>query len=148
MNRGESGIFLWFYSTSLVVEFENIGLLNMGGISMRVEGTVFSATRRRFKGARRSATRTLSLGLAGALVMTMVALFVPSAASVSGASGKLKIGVDLTYNNTDFWSAYISYEQSFAKKDKVQLLGPLLSAASASLQNQQIEELVNEGAKA
>jgi ABC-type sugar transport system substrate-binding protein len=120
----------------------------MGGISMRVEGTVFSATRRRIKGAQRSATRTLSLGLAGALVMSMVALFVPSAASVSGASGELKIGVDLTYNNTDFWSAYISYEQSFAKKDKVKLLGPLLSAASASLQNQQIEELVNEGAKA
>jgi len=29
----------------------------------------------------------------------------------------------------------------------VKLIGPLLSAASASLQNQQIEELVNEGAR-
>jgi simple sugar transport system substrate-binding protein/ribose transport system substrate-binding protein len=79
----------------------------------------------------------------------MVALVVPSMTAVSGAAnGQIKIGVDLTYNNTDFWSAYISYEQTFAKKDHVKLLGPLLSAASASLQNQQIEELVNEGAKA
>jgi simple sugar transport system substrate-binding protein/ribose transport system substrate-binding protein len=79
----------------------------------------------------------------------MIALIVPSTAALSGAAtGQVKIGVDLTYNNTDFWSAYITYEQSYAKKMHIKLLGPLLSAASASLQNQQIEELVNEGAKA
>ncbi len=62
--------------------------------------------------------------------------------------GQVTIGVDLTYNNTAFWSAYINYEQQYAKQMHIKLLGPLLAAANASLQNQQIENLVNEGAKA
>jgi simple sugar transport system substrate-binding protein/ribose transport system substrate-binding protein len=66
----------------------------------------------------------------------------------SSAAGPIKIGVDLTYNNTAFWSAYINYEQQDAKQMKIKLLGPLLAAADASLQNQQIENLVNEGAQA
>ncbi|MCW2930743.1 MAG: hypothetical protein JWM19_1705, partial [Actinomycetia bacterium] len=57
-------------------------------------------------------------------------------------------GVDLTYNNTAFWAAYINYEQQYAQQMHIKLLGPLLASASASLQNQQIEDLVNEGAKA
>ncbi len=75
-------------------------------------------------------------------------------ASSSGGSGAatssapVKVGVDLTYNNTAFWSAYINYQSQYAKQLHIKLLGPLLSAASASLQNQQVEELVNEGAKA
>jgi ABC-type sugar transport system substrate-binding protein len=68
--------------------------------------------------------------------------------SNSSGSGPVKIGVDLTYNNTAFWSAYINYETQYAKQLNIQLVGPLLSAASASLQNQQIVELVNQGAKA
>jgi simple sugar transport system substrate-binding protein/ribose transport system substrate-binding protein len=68
--------------------------------------------------------------------------------SASSASGQVKIGVDLTYNNTAFWAAYINYEQQYAQQMHVSLLGPLLANASASLQNQQIEQLVNEGAKA
>src|SRR5579862_1015458 len=71
-----------------------------------------------------------------------------SAHSAKAAAAPIKIGVDLTYNNTDFWSAYINYESQYAKQMHVKLLGPLLSAASASLQNQQVEDLVNEGAKA
>jgi predicted TIM-barrel fold metal-dependent hydrolase len=66
----------------------------------------------------------------------------------SASSAPVKIGVDLTYNNTAFWSAYINYQSQYAKQLHIKLLGPLLSAASASLQNQQVEELVNEGAKA
>jgi len=66
----------------------------------------------------------------------------------SNSSGQVTIGVDLTYNNTAFWAAYINYEQQYAAQMHIKLLGPLLSAASASLQNQQIENLVNEGAKA
>ena len=74
-------------------------------------------------------------------------------ASTTGAgsgsgSGPLKIGVALTYNNTAFWAAYINYETQYAQQDGVQLIGPLLAQANASLQNQQIEELVNQGAKA
>jgi len=71
-----------------------------------------------------------------------------SSGSNSSSSGPVKIGVDLTYNNTAFWSAYINYETQYANQLNIKLLGPLLSAASASLQNQQIVELVNQGAKA
>jgi ABC-type sugar transport system substrate-binding protein len=66
----------------------------------------------------------------------------------SSSSGDVTIGVDLTYNNTAFWAAYINYEQQYAQQMHIKLLGPLLASASASLQNQQIEDLVNEGAKA
>lgn len=69
------------------------------------------------------------------------------AGSGSG-SGPIKIGVALTYNNTAFWAAYINYETQYAQQDGVQLIGPLLAQADAALQNQQIEELVNQGAKA
>jgi ABC-type sugar transport system substrate-binding protein len=69
-------------------------------------------------------------------------------AAQSKSSGDVKIGVDLTYNNTAFWAAYINYEQQYAQQMHIKLLGPLLAAANASLQNQQIENLVNEGAKA
>jgi simple sugar transport system substrate-binding protein/ribose transport system substrate-binding protein len=71
-----------------------------------------------------------------------------SAAATASSSGQVTIGVDLTYNNTAFWAAYINYEQQYAAQMHIKLLGPLLAAANASLQNQQIENLVNEGAKA
>lgn len=71
-----------------------------------------------------------------------------SAAAGGSASGQVTIGVDLTYNNTAFWAAYINYEQQYAQQMHIKLLGPLLAAANASLQNQQIEQLVNEGAQA
>jgi ABC-type sugar transport system substrate-binding protein len=74
----------------------------------------------------------------------------PGSASPGAAtgSGPIKIGVALTYNDTAFWAAYIQYEQQYAGQDDVTLLGPELAQADASLQNQQIETLVNEGAKA
>jgi ABC-type sugar transport system substrate-binding protein len=71
-----------------------------------------------------------------------------SAAATSSGSGQVTVGVDLTYNNTAFWAAYINYEQQYAQQMHIKLLGPLLAAANASLQNQQIENLVNEGAQA
>ena len=66
----------------------------------------------------------------------------------SSSSGQVTIGIDLTYNNTAFWAAYINYEQQYARQMHIKMLGPLLAGADASLQNQQIENLVNEGAKA
>jgi ABC-type sugar transport system substrate-binding protein len=66
----------------------------------------------------------------------------------SGAGSPVTIGVDLTYNNTAFWAAYINYESQYAKQMHIKMLGPLLAGNNASLQNQQIQELVNEGAKA
>jgi ABC-type sugar transport system substrate-binding protein len=71
-----------------------------------------------------------------------------SGSTTSKSSGPIVIGVDLTYNNTAFWAAYINYEQQYAQQLKIKMLGPLLAGANASLQNQQIENLVNEGAKA
>ena len=71
-----------------------------------------------------------------------------AASSSPAASGQIKVGVSLTYNNTAFWAAYINYEQQYAQQMNVKLIGPLLSAASASVQNQQIQQLVNEGAQA
>jgi ribose transport system substrate-binding protein len=71
-----------------------------------------------------------------------------TAGSTAGAAGETTIGVDLTYNSTAFWAAYINYESQYAKQLHIKLLGPLLAAANASLQNTQIENLVNEGAKA
>jgi ABC-type sugar transport system substrate-binding protein len=71
-----------------------------------------------------------------------------SASAPKSSSAPLAIGVDLTYNNTAFWAAYINYETQDAAQLHIKLIGPLLAAANASLQNQQIEELVNEGAKA
>jgi len=71
-----------------------------------------------------------------------------TAPASQAASSEVTIGVDLTYNNTAFWAAYINYEQQYAAQMHIKLLGPLLAAANASLQNQQIEQLVNEGAKA
>jgi simple sugar transport system substrate-binding protein/ribose transport system substrate-binding protein len=71
-----------------------------------------------------------------------------TAGSTAGSTGETTIGVDLTYNSTAFWAAYINYETQYAKQLHIKLLGPLLAAANASLQNTQIENLVNEGAKA
>jgi ABC-type sugar transport system substrate-binding protein len=71
-----------------------------------------------------------------------------SSSAPAAAGGQIKIGVDLTYNNTAFWAAYINYETQYAQQMHVKLIGPLLAAANASLQNQQIEDLVNEGAQA
>ena len=69
-------------------------------------------------------------------------------ASSAPAAAQTTIGVDLTYNDTAFWAAYINYETQYASQLHIKLLGPLLAAANASLQNTQIETLVNEGAKA
>jgi ABC-type sugar transport system substrate-binding protein len=71
-----------------------------------------------------------------------------SGSSAPAAAATTTIGVDLTYNDTAFWAAYINYETQYAAQLHIKLLGPLLAAANASLQNTQIEDLVNEGAKA
>jgi ribose transport system substrate-binding protein len=96
--------------------------------------------------------RAAGLAAVAAVVATAAAIGTPAVSSAHTAKvaavKTVKIGVDLTYSDTDFWSAYINYEKQYASKMHIKLLGPLLSAASASLQNQQVEELVNEGAKA
>ncbi len=71
-----------------------------------------------------------------------------AATSSANAAAQTVIGVDLTYNNTAFWSAYINYQTQYAAQLHIHVIGPLLAGANASLQNTQIENLVNEGAKA
>jgi simple sugar transport system substrate-binding protein/ribose transport system substrate-binding protein len=89
--------------------------------------------------------RSLSLLAAAGLMAPLLSI---STAGSASASAPVVIGVDLTYNNTAFWAAYLNYESQYAKQLNITVKGPLLAAASASLQNQQVEELVNEGAKA
>jgi len=102
---------------------------------------------------RRRSGVTAVAGLAAAALIAGLAACSSSSSSTPPSTTKssattIPIGVDLTYNNTAFWAAYINYESQYASQDHVKLIGPLLAAANASLQNQQIEELVNEGAKA
>jgi ABC-type sugar transport system substrate-binding protein len=93
-----------------------------------------------------------AVAIAAALILAACGSSGSSTSSGSSSAPKsgsaMTIGVDLTYNNTAFWAAYINYETQYAKQLNVKLLGPLLASANASLQNQQIEELVNEGAQA
>jgi len=98
----------------------------------------------------RRATAVIALAMAGLLAACSSSSTTGSggAASSGGSSKQVTIGIDLTYNNTAFWAAYINYEQQDASQMHIKLLGPLLAAANASLQNQQIENLVNEGAQA
>ncbi len=91
---------------------------------------------------------TMALAAAGVLVVACGSSGTSGSTTSSKTSGQLTIGIDLTYNNTAFWAAYINYEQQYAKQMHIKVLGPLLAGANASLQNQQIENLVNEGAKA
>jgi ABC-type sugar transport system substrate-binding protein len=92
--------------------------------------------------------------LVGAIAVAAVGVMVaacssgPPGSSSGKSSGPITIGIDLTYNNTAFWAAYINYERQYATQMHIKMLGPLLAGADASLQNQQIENLVNEGAKA
>jgi ABC-type sugar transport system substrate-binding protein len=100
---------------------------------MRVSGRLLGAT---------------ALAAAGVLLAACGSSGTSGSTTASKTSGQVTIGIDLTYNNTAFWAAYINYEQQYAKQLHIKMLGPLLAGANASLQNQQIENLVNEGAKA
>jgi ribose transport system substrate-binding protein len=64
----------------------------------------------------------------------------------SGAS--FKLGVSLTFNNTDFWTNYISYEQKFASQYNATLIGPLVANNDAAKQITDIHTLIQEGAQA
>jgi ABC-type sugar transport system substrate-binding protein len=93
--------------------------------------------------------RRYALSAVAAVSVLAAAAGCSSGGSGSGGHGsQITIGVDLTYNDTAFWAAYENYETQYAKQLHIKILGPLLAAANAGLQNTQIEELVNEGAKA
>jgi ABC-type sugar transport system substrate-binding protein len=100
-------------------------------------------------------SRAVTAAVAAIAAATLIAACSSSSSSPGAtptssakAAAQTVIGVDLTYNNTAFWSAYINYQTQYAAQLHIHVIGPLLAGANASLQNTQIENLVNEGAKA
>jgi simple sugar transport system substrate-binding protein/ribose transport system substrate-binding protein len=63
-------------------------------------------------------------------------------------NANFKLGVSLTFNNTDFWTNYISYETKFAKQYNATLIGPLVANNDAAKQITDIHTLIQEGAQA
>ena len=70
----------------------------------------------------------------------------PGSPLAPGAS--FKLGVSLTFNNTDFWTNYISYETKFASQYNASLIGPLVANNDAAKQITDIHTLIQEGAQA
>src|SRR5216684_8541354 len=58
------------------------------------------------------------------------------------------LGVSLTFNNTDFWTNYISYETKFAAQYNATLIGPLVANGDPAKQITDIHTLIQEGAQA
>ena len=96
------------------------------------------------------------LRVLGALVV--VAILLAACGGTSGttttsggtlASGaNFKLGVSLTFNNTDFWTNYITYEAKFATQYNATLIGPLVANNDAGKQITDIHTLIQEGAQA
>jgi simple sugar transport system substrate-binding protein/ribose transport system substrate-binding protein len=93
----------------------------------------------------------------GVLVIVALALAAcggsstPSSSSSGGAlaaNASFKLGVSLTFNNTDFWTNYISYETKFATQYNATLVGPLVANNNAAQQITDIHTLIQEGAQA
>src|SRR5205814_6812560 len=59
-----------------------------------------------------------------------------------------KLGVSLTFNNTDFWTNYIKYETQFATQYNATLIGPLVANNDSAKQISDIHTLIQEGAQA
>src|SRR5438105_15211229 len=73
----------------------------------------------------------------------------PSTSANTLAPGaSFKLGVSLTFNNTDFWTNYISYETKFAAQYNATLIGPLVANTDAAKQITDIHTLIQEGAQA
>ncbi len=73
----------------------------------------------------------------------------PSTSGSTLAPGaNFKLGVSLSFNNTDFWTNYISYETKFAAQYNATLLGPLVAANDPGKQITDIHTLIQEGAQA
>ncbi|HLI05701.1 MAG TPA: sugar ABC transporter substrate-binding protein [Ktedonobacteraceae bacterium] len=68
--------------------------------------------------------------------------------STLAPNASFKLGVSLTFNNTDFWTNYISYEAKFAEQYNAQLIGPLVANNNAAQQITDIHTLIQEGAQA
>jgi ABC-type sugar transport system substrate-binding protein len=99
------------------------------------------------------AGRLRALAVLSVAAATLLAACGGSSSGTS-TSGKLapgasfKLGVSLTFNNTDFWTNYISYEKTFATQYHATLIGPLVANNDAAQQITDIHTLIQEGAQA
>jgi simple sugar transport system substrate-binding protein/ribose transport system substrate-binding protein len=91
----------------------------------------------------------------GALVIGATLSLAACGGSSGSASGgplapgaSFKLGVSLTFNNTDFWTNYIKYEAQFAAQYHATLIGPLVANNDAGQQITDIHTLIQEGAQA
>lgn len=96
-----------------------------------------------------------ALGLLAILISTIFAACSSTSNPTSPSSGdklapnaSFKLGVSLTFNNTDFWTNYISYETQFASQYHANLIGPLVANNDAAKQITDIRTLIQEGAQA
>jgi simple sugar transport system substrate-binding protein/ribose transport system substrate-binding protein len=87
-----------------------------------------------------------------AAVVVLAACGGGTGGSTSGGGFKVgqpfKLGVSLTFNNTDFWTNYITYEQKFATQYHATLIGPLVANNDAGKQLTDVRTLIQEGAQA
>jgi simple sugar transport system substrate-binding protein/ribose transport system substrate-binding protein len=98
--------------------------------------------------------RSTIKALAGALCGIVLAAACGGGSSGSSSSGSLqsgqsfKLGVSLTFNNTDFWTNYINYESRFAGQYHAQLIGPLVANNDTGKQLADVRTLIAQGAQA
>jgi ribose transport system substrate-binding protein len=72
----------------------------------------------------------------------------PASGGKLAAGANFKLGVSLSFNNTDFWTNYITYETKFATQYNATLVGPLVAAGDPAKQITDIHTLIQEGAQA
>jgi len=77
-----------------------------------------------------------------ALVMSVAGTSVAATTRHAAHAATYNVGVVLTYSNTDFWSAYDSYQTQFAKSLGVHLITTTPTNGSIEAQNSAIESLI------
>src|SRR5436190_2985329 len=63
-------------------------------------------------------------------------------------NASFKLGISLTFNNTDFWTNSIAYETKFAAQYHATLIGPLVANNDPAKQITDIHSLIQQGAQA
>src|SRR5713226_3665137 len=101
------------------------------------------------------ASRLRVLCVLAAVATALVACGSTSTTTSTSTSGStlapgasFKLGVSLTFNNTDFWTNYILYETKFAAQYNATLIGPLVANNDPAKQITDIHTLIQEGAQA
>ena len=64
------------------------------------------------------------------------------------SNASFKLGISLTFNNTDFWTNSIAYETKFASQYNATVIGPLIANNDPAKQITDIHSLIQQGAQA